>query len=364
MFENKDNINTRMKSVVIIGAGVAGLEAAGRISKSGFPVTVIEKKAQTGGRLTQWHALFPARQPAAKLLDQLKARVLGPVHVMLNTCAHKIEKNDDGFVVLLEDGRLVTADAVMLTTGFDLFDAARKEEYGYGIYDNVITSVELEKAFQSGKKLRTTQGKVPTRIGFIHCVGSRDEKVGNPHCSKVCCVTAVKQAIEVKEMLPETEVFLFYMDLRMFGRHFEELYKEAQNLHGIQFIRARLSEAFENPDGSLQIRIEDTLLGKPMKMNLDLMVLMIGIQPDRKAGSITEITGLQKDTDGFMRQEDPYFNNHTSGMEGIFCAGGITGPKTIEETLVEARAASAGIIDYLHLKENSTKSMHVYDHGY
>ncbi len=123
---------------------------------------------------------------------------------------------------------------------------------------------------------------MPQRIGFIHCVGSRDEKVGNLHCSKVCCVTAVKQAIEVKEMLPHAEIFLFYMDLRMFGRHFEELYKEAQQKYGIQFIRARLSEAFENPDGSLQIRIEDTLLAKPMKMTLDLLVLMVGIQPDKK----------------------------------------------------------------------------------
>jgi len=353
-----------MQSVVIIGGGVAGLEAAGRISRSGFAVTVIEKNEQTGGRLNQWHALFPVRQPASVLLDQLKARVTGQVHVMLKACVHRIAKNYDGFAVALDNGRMVTADAVLLTTGFELFDAARKEEYGYGIYDNVITSVELEKAFQSGNPLSTSQGRVPARIGFIHCVGSRDEKAGNPHCSKVCCVTAVKQAIEVKEMLPETEVFLFYMDLRMFGRHFEELYKEAQNRHGIQFIRARLSEAFENPDGSLQIRIEDTLLGKPMKMNLDLMVLMIGIQPDRKAGSITEIAGLQRDTDGFMRQDDPYFNNHASGTQGIFCAGGITGPKTIEETLVEARAAAAGIRDYLRLKEICTKSMKILDHGY
>ena len=157
---------------------------------------------------------------------------------------------------------MITANAVLLTTGFDIFDAGRKEEYGYGIYDNVITSVELEEAFKSGMPLQTVQGGTPSRIGFIHCVGSRDEKAGNMHCSKVCCVTAVKQAIEVKEMFPSAEVFLFYMDLRMFGRHFEELYKEAQQKYGIQFIRARLSEAFENPDGTLQIRIEDTLAGQ------------------------------------------------------------------------------------------------------
>ena len=92
---------------------------------------------------------------------------------------------------------MITAHAILLATGFDIFDASKKEEYGYGIYDNVITSVDLEQAFNSGKVV-TAQGKTPKRIGFIHCVGSRDEKAGNPHCSKVCCVTAVKQAIEVE----------------------------------------------------------------------------------------------------------------------------------------------------------------------
>jgi heterodisulfide reductase subunit A len=137
------------------------------------------------------------------------------------------------------------------------------------------------------------------------------------------------------------------MDLRMFGRHFEELYKEAQLKHGIQFIRARLSEAFENPDGSLQIRIEDTLLGKPMKMQIDMMVLMVGIQQDRQKGNVLELAGIGNDTDNFMLQPDPYFSSSSTGVEGIFCAGGITGPKTIDETMVEARAAVADIERYL-----------------
>jgi heterodisulfide reductase subunit A len=244
-----------MKSIAILGGGVAGLEAAARLKKSGYAVTVIERDDQLGGRLNQWHALFPARKPSAPLLEQLKSPVSEGVHVIYNARITNVEKDDDGFAIQLNRNRMITANALLLTTGFDIFEAERKEEYGYGIYENVITSVDLEQIFQSGNPLVTAQGKTPARIGFIHCVGSRDEKAGNFHCSKVCCVTAVKQAIEVKEMLPSSEVFLFYMDLRMFGRHFEELYKEAQFKHGIQFIRARLSEAFENPDGTLQIRI-------------------------------------------------------------------------------------------------------------
>lgn len=336
-----------MKSVVVIGGGVAGLEATRILASSGYSVTIIEKNDQVGGRLNQWHALFPARKPASLILNKLKNSIPYGVSTMLNSTVLDIERNDDGFAVIMSNNKVITSSAVLLTTGFDIFDAARKEEYGYGIYDNVMTSVELEKVFQSGKPLFTAQGKTPERIGFIHCVGSRDEKVGNPHCSKVCCVTAVKQAIEVKEMLPAAGVYLFYMDLRMFGRHFEELYKEAQYKHNIQFIRARLSEAFENPDGSLQIRIEDTLLGRPLKMNLDIIVLMVGIQPYRNKASILERIGLKRDSDHFPWQEDPYFRATQTEMKGIFCAGGITGPKTIEETLLEARAAAADIQSYL-----------------
>jgi heterodisulfide reductase subunit A2 len=335
-----------MKSVAIIGGGVAGMEAAAQLSGRGFSVTVIEKSDRLGGRLNQWHALFPSREPAHQLLARLKQKISG-VNFVFNASVTGVERNDDGFAIHIDHNRMITANALLLTTGFDIFDAGKKEEYGYGIYDNVITSVDLEKAFNSGKPLQTVQGNKPKRIGFIHCVGSRDEKAGNMHCSKVCCVTAVKQAIEVKEMYPDTEVFLFYMDLRLFGRHYEELYKEAQQKYGIQFIRARLSEAFENPDGSVQIRIEDTLLARPLKMTLDILVLMVGIQPDKKPDNMIDKIGLSKDADGFLLQEDQYVLPFNTGIAGLYSAGGVTGPKTIEETLNEARAVAAEITTFL-----------------
>jgi heterodisulfide reductase subunit A2 len=341
-----------MKSVAIIGGGVAGLEAAAKLYKMGHAVTVIEKNDQLGGRLNQWHALFPTRKPSGPLLMQLKEQVCEGVNIVVNAHITGIEKNDDGFAIKISNNRLITANVLLLTTGFDIFEAERKEEYGYGIYENVITSVDLEQLFKSGNPILTAQGKTPERVGFIQCVGSRDEKVGNPHCSKVCCITAVKQAIEVREMLPSAEVFLYYMDLRMFGRHFEELYKEAQFKHRIQFIRARLSEAFENPDGTLQIRIEDTLLAKPLKMNLDLLVLMVGIQPQKKDGNLVDMLGLERDSDGFLKPEDQYTAPFKTGMRGLYCAGGITGPKTIEETLIEARAVAAEINGFLSRRKS------------
>lgn len=334
------------------------MEAAAKLARLGHAVTIIEKNSQLGGRLNQWHALFPARKPVEPLLLKMKNEISEGINIVLHAQVSEIEKNDDGFAISIGNNRMVTANSLLLTTGFDLFEAERKEEYGYGIYENVITSVELEQIFRSGKPLQTVGGKAPARVGFIHCVGSRDEKVGNLHCSKVCCVTAVKQAIEVKEMLPSAEVFLFYMDLRLFGRHFEELYKEAQFKQGIQFIRARLSEAFENPDGSLQIRIEDTLLAKPLKMSLDMLVLMIGIQAPKGNGNIIDMLKLERDTDGFLLQENPYESPFKTKIPGLYCAGGITGPKTIEETLNEARAVAAEIGCYLGRWKNYAEQEH------
>jgi heterodisulfide reductase subunit A len=341
-----------MKSIAIIGGGVAGLEAASKLFRQGFAVTIIEKQEQLGGRLNQWHALFPSRELSEPLLIKLKHEITEGINIVLNARITEIEKNEDGFAICINNNRTITADSILLTCGFDIFEAERKEEYGYGIYENVITSVDLEQIFKSGKTLKNAAGKTPERIGFIHCVGSRDEKIGNMHCSKVCCVTAVKQAIEVKEMLPSSEVFLFYMDLRMYGRHFEELYKEAQFKHGIQFIRARLSEAFENQDGSVQIRIEDTLLAKPLKMRLDMLVLMVGIQPQKKPGNIIDMLNLERDSDGFLRQEDPYMAPFTTKIPGLFYCGGIAGPKTIDETLTEARAVAVEISAYLRHVQN------------
>ena len=265
------------KKVLIIGGGVAGLEASGVLSKLGFEVTIVEESDRIGGKLKCWSHLFPSRRAASEVLDYLEIHLDSNTTIITNSKIADINVNKSSIEAVLNNGEHLGADAVLISTGFELFDARKKEEYGYHIYENVITSADLEKIFKEGKDIKTAKGKTPQRIGIIHCVGSRDEKVGNTYCSKVCCVTGVKQAIEIKEKLPSCEVFNFYMDLRMFGRHFEDLYQEAQMKHHVQFVRGRLSEAFENPDGTVMIKVEDTLLGKPMKMNLDIIVLLVGM---------------------------------------------------------------------------------------
>ncbi|WP_276802105.1 FAD-dependent oxidoreductase [Odoribacter laneus] len=334
--------------VIIIGGGPAGCEAAYRLANEGIQVDLIEKESTTGGHLNNWYQLFPDRKSAQEIGQLLRANLKHPnIRLHLNTEARNLQKTAAGrFSVLLSDQGLLEGDALLLTTGFKLFEAQRKEEYGYGIYNHVITSVELENLF-SNHLLQLPEGKNPKRIGFIHCVGSRDEKIGNCHCSKLCCITAVKQAIEVREMLPEAEIFCFYMDMRMFGPGYEEMYREAQEKYNIKFVRGRLSEASETLDKQLVIKVEDTLIGKPLKMTLDLMVLMIGMEASEGSREAVRQLSLNQSPNGFIQSADPHYGTNRSNQKGIFLAGCSTAPMNLTDTLTDARSAACEIAAYL-----------------
>ena len=258
-----------------------------------------------------------------------------------------MHRNKDKFSIKTSDDQQLEADAIVLATGYELFDARRKEEYGYKIYDHVITSADLEQLFKTGKDLTVAAGENPKRIAFVHCVGSRDEKSGNHYCSKVCCITGVKQAIELKKNLPEAEIFCFYMDLRMYGKHFEELYREAQEKYDIQFIRGRLSEASEKIDKSLLIKAEDTLSGRPLKMNVDLLVLLIGMEAGKGTASAAASCSIGCEESGFLQTADSFLNSNSSLRDGIFLAGSCTAPMTVNDTIMHARSAAQEVNNYL-----------------
>ncbi len=335
------------KKVVVIGGGIAGMESSAYLAEMGYDVTLLEKENSLGGHLRNWERLFPTMRLGQEVLDFLKLGIETKVNVIRNANILKINRIDKRFQIELERGASFNADALLITTGYDLFDATKKEEYGYGIYDNVITSAELEKMFMEGKSILTPTGKIPKKIGLIHCVGSRDEKVGHVYCSKVCCVTAVKQAIELKEKLSAVEIYCFYMDMRMYGMHFESLYKEAQEKHAINFIRGRLSEACENQDQSILIKVEDTLAGRPLKLSVDLLVLMVGFIPSKGTKEIGKLMELEFGTNGFYKTKDQHTLTNVSNIPGVFFAGSCTGPKTITNTVTDARAAVTTVASYL-----------------
>lgn len=337
------------KHIVIIGAGIAGLETAIKLAKQNHRVTIFEKNGRPGGKLNNWHRLFPDFSDPGPILQILNKSVKDlNLNFIYNTEITSIVRFDGRFELSDRKNIKCYADAVVLALGFTLFDAALKEEYGYGIFDNVITSAEYEEICKSGKSLRTKLGKIPKRIALIHCVGSRDAKSGNIYCSKVCCITGVKLAIEINKQLPECEIYNFYMDLRLYGSKFDNLYLTAQKQHKIQFIRGRLSEVSEKDDSSLQIKAEDTLSGRPLRMSVDMVILLIGMEPCLSKNKLIENNNLELDENGFFKSADIHQHRNHTDQKGVFMAGTCICPMSVNETLENARSAAIAVNDYLN----------------
>lgn len=336
----------QQKNIAIIGGGPAGIEAAASLAGLGHHVWLIEKESTLGGHLRLMYNLFPDKRPADEVLQEMLSHVKNPnIDILTNTQVTDCKQIDNRFALKTDSGQTLDADAVLMATGYRLFDAARKEEYGYGIYPGVINSFELE-AMLKNNALKNVKGEVPRRVILLHCIGSRDEKVGNHYCSKVCCVTAVKQAIEIKRRHPETEVFCFYMDIRMFGPYYEELYREAQEKWKVTFVRGKISEAAANLDGEIQIKAEDTLIGKPLHMRTDLLVLMCGMEADTDE-PVARALGIERGANRFFRSADNYTRYNSTNLPGVFTAGACTAPMNIIDTIANARAAAISIHEYL-----------------
>jgi len=333
--------------VVVIGGGAAGMEAAGRIAQAGYSVSVLEKKSETGGNLANWYQLFPDRKDSREVLGYLNNVVRNEKLKMLTgTSVKSVDRQKGVYRIKTSSGEIIDTEAIVVATGFDLFKSERKEEYGYGIYENVYSSADLEKMFRAAE-VKLKNGTLPQKIGMVHCVGSRDEKSGNIYCSKLCCVTAVKQAIELREMLPASKVFCFYMDMRMGGAHYEELYLEAQEKHSVNFIRGKVSEVGEAHNGKLIVKVEDTLAGRPLRMELDMLVLMAGMEMSGGGKEISELLDLDTGDNRFFKSTDNHFGSNMSNSEGVFYAGTCIAPMSIPETISHARAAAVDVIQYL-----------------
>lgn len=332
------------ENVVIIGGGIAGMEAARQLLLLQYNPIIVEKRDHLGGHVSQWNQLFPDMMPAQDVVRELGENITD-ANIFLETKVKTINRLSDGYVVMLSNGVSITCRAILMATGFKLFDATKKEEYGYGIYNHVITNLDLESWFNGTYDNRIPEK--PKAIGFVHCVGSRDLKAGNSQCSKVCCITAIKQAIELKQKFPEAQIYCFYMDLRLFGKKYEDFYINAQKDYHVQFVRGRVSEVGETIDNRLQLKAEDTLLGKPLKVRLDLLVLMSGILCNPQAIDLARMAGVNIDSDGFLKSGNNVTGVTASNRSGVFYAGACTGAKTVPETLAEAGSVALEIHRYL-----------------
>lgn len=338
----------KTQRIAVIGAGPAGASAAIAAASMGIEVDWYDKENRMGGKLKDYHQLFPDRASAGQILAEFKGDP-EVIHIQkhFGTAVDRVE-NDNGQLILLSNEAIVgSADSVVVATGFDFFDARLKEEFGYGMYDHVITSPILEQILKDKPADLRIDGADPASIAFVHCVGSRDQQIGINYCSRLCCIAGIKQAIEVKELFPSCKVVNFYIDIRAFGGGYEELYREAQEKHKVQFIRGRVSEASENQQHRIVLKAEDTLMARPLKLTVDWLVLLVGMVPSCTQVKIDNHQGTDQET-GFFKQDNAFTGNAIAGQRGIFMAGACGGPMSIPESVASGRSAAMAAWQYLN----------------
>jgi heterodisulfide reductase subunit A len=236
--------------------------------------------------------------------------------------------------------------AIIVATGFEEYDPSAKKEYGYGQYSNVITQLQLARLLDidgptKGKLLRPSDGKEPKNILMIQCVGSREEK-SNVYCSSVCCMYALKHAQIIKEMvLPKAEICIAYMDLRTPGKGFEEYYRQTRDLE-VTFLRGKPSQIIEDPKTkNLLVKVEDTLIGHPVTIDVDLVVLSCAMKPSEGTQQLAELLRIELDKDGWFKEAHPKLRPVETNARGIYICGCAQGPKDIPDTIVQAKAAAS-----------------------
>ncbi|MDH4136354.1 MAG: CoB--CoM heterodisulfide reductase iron-sulfur subunit A family protein [Anaerolineae bacterium] len=426
-------METREPAALVIGAGIAGIQASLDIADAGFKVYLVEREPTIGGRMAQLDKTFPTldcsaciltpkmvdagRHPNIELLTYsevvdlegqvgdfrvkvkkkpryvheelctgcglcveacvwkkvpsefnagvamrsaayipfpqavpLKAVIDEKtcLYLVKGKCGRKCEKAcERGAIDFEMEEELVDLNvgAVIVATGFDPFDPRLKPEFAYGVYDNVITGLEFERLSSASGP---TQGKIiingqePRDVVFIHCVGSRDKNLGNEYCSRVCCMYTAKQAHLVREKLPDANITVFYMDVRAFGKGFEEFYDRVR-MEGARYRRGNPSEIYRRGD-KLIVRAEDTLLSEPLEMEADLVVLAVGVTPRADAQELADLLGLSRSPDGFFQELHPKLHPVETEIEGIYLAGCCQGPKDVPDTVAQGKAAASSAI--------------------
>ncbi len=424
------------KKCLVIGGGIAGIQAALDVADAGFEVILVEKSPTIGGRMAQLSETFPtldcaqciltpkmvavARHPRIKLytlsevidvegfvgnfrvkirkkpryVDIDKCNICGecekvcPVIVPnefdrglsyrkaiyipfpqavpaaytidpeaclgLNPviCGECIEVCDQQAINYDDKEEIIEEEvgAIIVATGYNLYPKEKIPEYGYGKYEDVIDSLQFERLLSStgptrGTIVRPSDGKVPKRVAFIQCVGSRDVN-HLEYCSKICCMYSAKHAMMYKHLVPDGQAYIFYIDIRAAGKGYEEFIKRVQEEYGVIYIRGRVSKIYKE-NGQLIVQAVDTLTGEQLEVPVDLVVLAMGIVPSPDAKRLAEILKIPVDKWGFYQEVHPKLRPVESVVSGIFVCGAAQGPKDISETVAQASAAASKAIALL-----------------
>lgn len=350
-FQNNHTFQNPLRcSVAVIGGGVAGMEAAITLGKIGIKTCLIEQAPYLGGAIRNYASTFPAGESGDDIvLRYSESFKKTAVSLILGQPISSCIEHSGNYTISLSNNQTIHTKAIVLATGLDLFDTSKKEEYGYGIYNRVTTSGQLEMIL-SGNAQHIALDTIKT-AAFVHCVGSRDLKAGRPYCSKLCCATAIKQAMQLFRLIPNISIYSFYIDLRLNEPYMETMYRQAQELAAVRFIRGKVSEVAEVADGRLAIKAEDTLLGRPVRLTADLLVLMAGCEPSAGTRQLCGQLQMERSPEGFVAMGEPESGLCATTRKGVFVAGSAAGPMSIAQSAAHGRAAAVEAAAYCNQNE-------------
>ena len=288
---------------------------------------------------------FPQAVPSAYIVQN--DACLGQNPIACGKCVEACEKKCVDFdmadeIIDVEVGSIVVA------TGMDVYDPRALDEYGYSRFPNVVTSMEFERLISTGGPLegrlgRPSDQKKPARIGFVQCVGSRtrDPKRGNPYCSNICCMNTIKGAQYLKDNYPDIDVTVFYMDLRAYGKGFEELLMRSR-ANGVRYIRGLPGEVGEDSaSGNLQVTVDNTTVNRLEAHEFDMLVLAVGATPAADTETLRQLVNLSKSPSGFLKEAHAKLQPVDTPTKGVFIAGAAESPKDIRESVTQASAAAS-----------------------
>ncbi len=286
---------------------------------------------------------FPQAVPSAFVVNP--SDCLGNNPIACGRCIEACEKECINFDMTDEDIE-IDVGTIIVATGMDVFDPSPLEEYGYSRFANVVTSLDFERLISSfgptqGTLVRPSDGEIPRTVAFIQCVGSRTEKNGKPYCSNICCMNTVKDTLLIKDHWPQTDCKVFYIDIRAFGKGFEELYKRSRG-EGVEYIRGIPGLIDEDPKTKdLTLTVENVQSAQVEKHTVGMVVLSVGVEPRRDGDTIKNLLSLSNTPDGFYMQAHPKLMPVDAPTKGVFFAGCAEGPKDVKDSVSQASAAAA-----------------------
>jgi heterodisulfide reductase subunit A len=330
-----------LPSALVIGGGVSGMSAALSLARQGFSVDLVEKERAIGGKLNQLHKLYPTDKRSPEILEEFVQAVRSSPNIKLHTSS--TVKSVEGFignfkVTLDHEGKEEPLDVgtIIVATGADVLKPDGK--YCYGECKNVITQLELERLMKENKL------KGLKNVVMIQCVGAREEKEGGRnYCSRICCATAVKNALEIRDLYPDAEISVLYRDMQTYGKDFEEYYQKAREKY-VQFIRFDAEnppEVIPRPKGKCAVRVHDILINDTFELDADLVVLSTPMIRTEEAEELSKMLKVPLGADGFFFEAHVKLRPVDFATDGIFVCGTAHSPKTIPESIAQAYAAAS-----------------------